>query len=341
MRIEMKPGELDMRRRRLLALGLVSGTAAVASRALPAFAQEHFPEYPIRMIAPRSAGGVVDVAGRMWADRMKDHLGAIVIENQTGGGGTVGAAMVAHAKPDGYTLLAGSGSELVVAYLTASHPTYDPVKDFAPITINAVSVPAIMVNASLPVHDVPELIAYVKANAGTLVYGSAGVGTIGHLCGELFKTLAGLPDLIHVPYRGANPGLMDLYAGQIPIMVASVSAQTLAMQRDGKIRILVAAAEHHLTGAPEVPIGTDVGFPDLIAEMFVGVFAPAGTPKPIVNQIAQASQIVMGDKEFQSKLIEGGFEPVLDSGPERSAQYLKADLARWAPIVKTAGLTMN
>ncbi len=198
-----------------------------------------------------------------------------------------------------------------------------------------------MVNASLPVHDVPELIAYVKANAGKLVYGSAGVGTIGHLCGELFKTLAGLPDLIHVPYRGANPGLMDLYAGQIPIMVASVSAQTLAMQRDGKIRILVAAAERHLTGAPAVPIGADVGFPDLIAEMFVGVFAPAGTPKPIVNQIAQASQIVMGDKEFQSKLIEGGFEPVLDSGPERSAQYLKADLARWAPIVKTAGLTMN
>jgi len=188
---------------------------------------------------------------------------------------------------------------------------------------------------------VPELIAYVKANSGALVYGSAGVGTIGHLCGELFKTLAGLPDLVHVPYRGAAPGLMDLYAGQIPIMVASVSAQTLAMQRDGKIRILVAAAERHLTGAPNVPIGVDVGFPDLIAEMFVGVFAPAGTPKPIINQIAQASQIVMGDKEFQAKLIEGGFEPVLDSGPDRSAQYLKADLARWAPIVKIAGLTMN
>jgi tripartite-type tricarboxylate transporter receptor subunit TctC len=337
MRTEMKTREIDMRRRRLLALGM----AAAACGALPAFAQEHYPEYPIRMIAPRSAGGVVDVAGRMWADRMKDHLGAIIIENQTGGGGTVGAAMVAHAKPDGYTLLAGSGSELVVAYLTASHPTYDPVKDFAPITINAVSVPAIMVNASLPVHDVPELIAYVKANSHALVYGSAGVGTIGHLCGELFKTLAGLPDLVHVPYRGGAPGLMDLYAGQIPIMVASVSAQTLAMQRDGKIRILVAAAERHLTGAPDVPIGADVGFPDLIAEMFVGVFAPAGTPKPIIDQIAQASQIVMGDKEFQGKLIEGGFEPVLDSGPDRSGQYLKADLARWAPIVKTAGLTMN
>ncbi len=329
-----------MRRRSVLALGLGS-VAGVAFRVLPAVAEEHYPEYPIRMIAPRSAGGVVDVAGRMWADRMKDHLGSIIIENQTGGGGTLGAAMVAHAKPDGYTLLAGTGSELVISYLTASHPTYDPVKDFAPITINAVAVPAIMVNASLPVHNVQELVAYAKANSGRLVYGSAGVGTVGHLCGELFKALAGLPDLVHVPYRGAAPGLMDLYAGQIPIMVASVSTQTLAMQRDGKIRILVAAAERHLTGAPEIPIGTDVGYPDLIAQMFMGVFAPAGTPQPIVAQIAQASQVVMADKDFQNKLIASGFEPVLDSGPERSAQYVKADLARWAPIVKAAGLTTN
>jgi tripartite-type tricarboxylate transporter receptor subunit TctC len=332
----------DRRRRDLLVLGLSLGTAAMLRSPPAAAAEGQYPEYPIRLIAPRSAGGVVDTAGRVWADRMTHLLGtSIVIENQTGGGGTLGATMVARAKPDGYTLLAGTASELVISYLIASTPPFDPIKDFAPITINAVAVAAIMVHESVPAHTLQELVAYAKANPGKLVYGSAGTGTTGHLCGELFKSLAGLPDIVHVPYRGAAAGLMDLYSGQIPMMVASVSTQTLAMQKSGKIRILVAAAERHLTGAPEVPIGADVGFPDLIAQMFMGVLAPAATPTPVITKIADASRTVMSDKDFQAKLVEGGFEPVLDCGPAQSERYIKAELTRWAPIVKSAGLTLN
>jgi tripartite-type tricarboxylate transporter receptor subunit TctC len=327
-----------MNRRELLTTG-IGLTALTASSLRPAAAQGKYPEYPIRFIAPRSAGGVVDIAGRMWADRMTPYLGGrFIIENQTGGGGTIGATAVARAAPDGYTLLAGSGSELVVSYLMASKPTYDPLKDFAAITINAVTVPAIMVRADLPIHNVAELIAYAKANRGKLSYGSAGAGTVGNLCGELFKHLTGLQDIVHVPYKGGNAALADLYGGQIPFVVASVSAQTINAQKAGKLRIIVASAQNRLTGAPDVPIGKDVGYPDFIAEMFMGAFAPAKTPRAIIDQISDASKKVMADREFQHKLIENGFEPILDSNPEQAAAYLKAEITRWRPILEASGL---
>jgi tripartite-type tricarboxylate transporter receptor subunit TctC len=275
----------------------------------------------------------------MWADRVTPYLGSrFIIENQTGGGGTIGATAVARAAPDGYTLLAGSGSELVVSYLMASKPTYDPVKDFAAITINAVTVPAIMVRADLPIRTVPELIAYAKANRGKLSYGSAGAGTVGNLCGELFKHLTGLTDIAPVPSNGVNAALADLYGGQIPFVVASVSAQTLAAEKAGKLRILVASAQNRLTGAPDVPIGKDVGYPDFIAEMFMGAFAPAKTPRTIIEQISDASKKVMADKDFQARLIHNGFEPILDSNPEQAAAYLKAEITRWRPILEASGL---
>jgi tripartite-type tricarboxylate transporter receptor subunit TctC len=329
-----------MNRRDLLRTGI--GVAALT--ALTAFvretaAQGRYPEYPIRFIAPRAAGGVVDIAGRMWADRMTPYLGSrFIIENQTGGGGTIGATAVARAAPDGYTLLAGSGSELVVSYLIANKPTYDPINDFAAITINAVTVPAIMVRADLPVRTVPELVAYAKANRGKLSYGSAGAGTVGNLCGELFKQLTGLHDIVHVPYKGGNAALADLYGGQLPIVVASVSTQTMEMHKAGKLRILVASAQRRLTGAPEVPIGKDVGYPDFIAEMFMGVFAPAQTPRAIIDRISDASKQVMAQKDFQERLIQNGFEPVFDSGPEEAAAYLKVEIARWRPILEASGM---
>jgi len=327
-----------MNRRELFKSGI--GLAALtAAGPWPAAAQSKYPEYPIRLIAPRAAGGVVDIAGRMWADRMTPHLGSrFIIENQTGGGGTLGATAVARATPDGYTLLAGSGSELVVSYLISQKPTYDPIRDFAAITINAVTVPAIMVRADLPIHSVPELIAYAKAHRGKLSYGSAGAGTVGNLCGELFKHLTGLSDIVHVPYKGGNAALADLYGGQIPFVVASVSAQTIAAEKAGKLRILVASGQNRLTGAPHVPIGKDVGYPDFIAEMFMGAFAPAKTPRAIIDQISDASKRVMADQDFQGKLIENGFEPILDSNPEQAEAYLKAEIARWRPILETSGL---
>ncbi len=236
-----------MRRRDFLASGAAFAAAYFRSTA---FADTEYPQQPIRLIVPRSAGGVVDVVTRLWAEQMRPRLGTFVIEDQGGGGGLIAGGNVAHAKPDGYTLLAGTTSELIISPVIVDRPPYDPVKDLVPITLIAVSVSALMVHASLPVHSLQELIAYDKAHPGTLSYGSAGTGTSAQLCAELFKTQAGLPDIVHVPYRGANPGLVDFYAGHLPMFAASISPQVLAMHRNGTIRILVAGDRQTAAGRP-------------------------------------------------------------------------------------------
>jgi len=326
-----------MHRRDVLAFGL-SSLSAAAFAARPAAAQAKFPEQSIKLVVPRSAGGVVDVVARYWGEQVKQQLGAIIIENIGGGGGTIAATAVVRAKPDGYTLLAGTPTELVNSPIIMSSPPYDPVKDLAPITIIAVSVSALMIHESVPAKTLPEFVAYAKANPGKLSYGSAGTGTTAHLCAELFKHLAGLPDIVHVPYKGANPGLADFYSGHLPMFAASISPQVLAMHRQGKIRILVAGSPKRLAGAPEIPIGPEVGFPDLITLMFMGLFAPANTPPPILDQIAGVTHQVMADKSFQQKLIQAGFEPVTDSGPGQAAKFIQEELRRWTPVLKAAGL---
>jgi tripartite-type tricarboxylate transporter receptor subunit TctC len=303
-------------------------------------AQARFPDGPIKLVVPRSAGGVVDVVGRLWAEQVKPQLGNVVIENQGGGGGIIAAQAVARAKPDGQTLLAGTTTELVIAPAIAN-VSYDAQKDLLPVAITAISVSAIMVHESVPVKTLKELVAYAKANPGKLSYGSAGVGTSAHLCGELFKHLAGLPDIVHVPYKGANPGLADFYAGHLPMFAASISPQVMDMHRRGKIRILVAGSDHHLAGAPEIPTNVEAGFPDLVTLQFMGVFAPGGTPRPVIDQIAAATHTALADKDFQGKLVQAGFEPVTDSGPAQTAKFVQDELVRWTPILKTAGIKMN
>jgi tripartite-type tricarboxylate transporter receptor subunit TctC len=329
-----------MHRRDLLAFGLASASIA-ALRSFPASAQATYPEHQIRLVVPRAAGGVVDVVARLWAERAKPQLGGIVIENQGGGGGTIAATAVARAAGDGYTLLAGTTSELVINPVIMSQPSYDPIKDLVAISITAVSVSSLMVHESVPARTLRELIAYAKANPGKLSYGSAGTGTPSHLCGELFKLLADLPDIVHVPYKGAAPGLADFFSGHIPMMAASVSPPVLEMHRAGKIRILVAGTGRRLAGAPDIPISTDVGFPDLITQQFMGLFAPAGTPRQIIEQIAALTQEITADKDFQNKLVRAGFEPVTDSGPQAAAKYVHEELARWTPLLKASGLRSN
>jgi tripartite-type tricarboxylate transporter receptor subunit TctC len=264
-----------------------------------------------------------------------------LIENQGGGGGTIAATAVARAAGDGYTLLAGTTSELVINPVIMSQPSYDPVKDLVPIAITAVSVSSLMVHESVPARTLAELVAYAKANPGKLSYGSAGTGTPSHLCGELFKLIADLPDIVHVPYKSAAPGLADFFSGHIPMMAASVSPAALEMHRSGKIRILVAGTDRRLQGAPDVPISTEVGFPELITQQFMGLFAPAGTPWPIIEQIGGLTLQIMDDREFQQKLILAGFEPVTGSGPREAAQYVHDELVRSTPVLKASGLKIN
>lgn len=337
-----------MRRREFLGLGVgamsfgamgAMGFGALTTAAGPkaAFAQSDYPQRPIRLIVPRAAGGVLDVVGRAWADRVTG-LGSIVIDNRGGAGGATGTAAAAHAPADGYTLLLGSTSDLIINPLITPQPTYDGVKDFAPIGVLAISVAAIIVHASVPATNLKELAAYAKANPGKLSYGSAGAGTMAHLCGELFKTMAGTPDITHVPYRGAAAGYGDLIAGHIPMMAANISGNMLEMHRAGKVRILAAASEQRVAGAPDIPTAAESGFPGLVAQLFVGVFAPSATPKPIVDRLAKATAEAAVDPEFQRAMDKAAFDPVTGFGPERTAKYLQEELARWTPVLKTAGL---
>jgi tripartite-type tricarboxylate transporter receptor subunit TctC len=328
-------------RRQALHAGLTTLAASFAPLA-SARSDTRYPTQPIRLIVPRPAGGVVDVVGRVWGNQAAARLdGSIVVENIGGGGGTIGTAQAARAAPDGHTLLIGSTSDLVLNPIIRANVGYNPTKDLTPISIMAVSVAAIAVNASLPVTSLKELAAYAKANPGKLTYGSAGAGTMANLAGELFKELAGTPDIVHVPYKGAAPGIADLVAGHIPMMAANVSDSAMALHRAGKIRLLAAASERRVTAAPEIPTGAEAGYPGFIAQLFMGLFVPSRTPQPVVDRLAAVTTDVMADKAFQAKLIAQAFEPVPGSNPATARKYMADEVARWTPVLKRAGMTKS
>ncbi len=326
-----------MKRRELLALGLTSLSAQVLAP-FTAFAQATYPDRPIKLIVPFAPGGVVDTVGRFWGEKVKSQLGTIVIENQGGAGGVIGAQEVSRAAPDGYTLLLGNTSTQVLVPIAMAKPPYDTLKDFAPISIIAISAISIVVNPAVPAKNLKELIDYGKANPGKLSYGSAGAGTLVNLAGEMFKQLTGLKDIVHVPYRGAGPAIADVVSGHIPIVLPNVTGQVLELHRAGKIRILAVAAPARLKGAPDIPTAIESGLPNMVAQLFTGVFAPAATPKPIIDKIAQATKAAMADSEFQANLIKSGFEPATETDPDKARKFISDELQRWPPILQAAGM---
>jgi len=326
-----------MNRREVLTTAAVS-LATSAFGPLPALAQGRYPERPIRMMVPFAAGGVVDVVGRQWAERVRPHLGSIVVENQGGGGGTIAAGEVARAQPDGYTALLANTSVMVLNPAIMAKVPYDPVKDFAPVSILAISANGIMIHPSVPAKNLKEFIAYAKANTKKLSYGSAGAGTMTQLAGELFKQIIGAPDITHVPYRGAGPSITDLVAGQIPMATINVTGQLLELHRTGKIRILAVTSPERLKGVPDIPTAVEEGMPGMVAQLFTGLFLPARTPRAIVEQVYQASQKAMNDPAMQTALIEQGLEPITNSSPDKVTAFMQEEVARWAPVVKAAGL---
>ncbi len=312
---------------------LITGLAATLSR--PAFAQA-FPSRPIHIIVPSSAGGVHDVIARIWGDRVKNSLGSVVVEDRGGGGSSIALNYVAQAQPDGYTLLLGSTSTLVLREGSAN-TAFDAIKDIASATIFATTTTSIAVNPSLPVHSVQELIAYAKANPGKLTYGSAGVGSITHVTVELFKQRAGGLDMLHVPYKGMAPAMNDLFSGQLQVVFPNITAQVIAFQRSGKLRVLAVNAPARLKAVPDIPTAIEAGLPDFISQTFFGVFASAATPKPVLEKINAATQSEWADEAFQAKLNDSGFEPMLGFGPAKADDYLKQEFARWNPVVQALG----
>ena len=329
-----------MNRRDLLAFSLAS-LSATALTPLAGLAQGKYPERPIKLMVAFSAGGVNDVVGRQWAERVRTLLGTVYVENQGGGSGTIATGDVARAAGDGYTILLGSTSTMVLNPMTMAKVPYDPAKDFVPIAIIAVSTTSIVVHSSVPVKTLNELIAYAEANPGKLSYGSAGAGTMSNLSGELFKQLTGLNDLVHIPYKGAGPGITDLVSGHIPMMTPNVTGQLLELHRAGKIRILAVNGAQRLTAAPDIPTAIEQGVPGMIGLLFLGLFAPASTPKPIVDRITEATHTAMENPEFQQVLISSGLEAMPDSNSQKARQFMEEEIARWGPVVKASGFKVE
>jgi len=328
-----------MKRRGVLALGV----AALSTQALPRWArgQGKYPDRPIRLVIPFTPGGVNDAVGRPWADKMKSLLGTVVVENIGGAGGGLGAAAVARAKPDGYTiLLGGMGSQVIVGVAT-NRANYDPVGDFDPIALLGVTALTIAVHPSVPAKTLLELIAYGKANPGKLSFGSSGAGAMTHLTGELFKSLADLPDIVHIPYRGGGPLIADLVSGHIPMIAQSVTSHMMELHETGKVRMLCVTSPTRLAAFPLLPTAVEAGLPNMVAQNFIGLFAPAKTPKEIIEQIAQATRNAMADQQFQQAFIASGFDPYKDSTPEKTRKFVEDEIGRWAPIIKAIGLKLD
>lgn len=303
-----------------------------ASNASAAHAQSRFPERPIRMVVPFSAGGGTDIMARRLAAKLTPLLGQqIVVDNKAGGGGSIATAEVARARPDGYTLVLGTSSTHTIVPLTLRNPPYDAVKSFAPITLIGIGPYLIAVHPTVA-RSVPELIKRVKASPGKYSYGSTGVGGMVHLAGELFKKRGGNLDIVHVPYKGTGQGIQDLIGGQIPILISAVSS-SLAQHRAGKLRILAVFSEKRSKAASDIPTAIEAGMPGMLAYTINVICAPAGTPRPIIEQLYKAVTAV-ADETFERDLESAGIELVTDSNPEKALQAIRDEIAKWAPIVK-------
>jgi tripartite-type tricarboxylate transporter receptor subunit TctC len=326
---------MKVSRRQFLHLGVVAGAVT-----RPAWAQA-YPTRPIRLVVPFPPGGAFDFVGRPWADRMKAALGTVVVENIGGGGGSLGAAAVAHAQPDGYTLLLGGTLPHVNEALVKRKPLYDSVKDLAPIAGIAANSLCIAVHPAVPAQTLEELIAHARANPGKLSYGHAGVGSIQHLAGELFKSLAGIPEIAPVAYRGTGPQITDLVGGHIQMGVPGVTGQVIELHRSGKMRVLAVTSPARLLAAPELPTAAEQGFPGLVVIGSIGLLAPSKTPTQIIEQIAHATRTTVAEPAYKQMLIDAGIEPTIDSNPEKFRQSLAADVALWTPVVNALGLKID
>jgi tripartite-type tricarboxylate transporter receptor subunit TctC len=331
-------GNMKLPRRKFLQL--TAGVASLPAMPRTAWAQA-YPTRPIRLVVPFPPGGAFDFVGRPWADKMKPLVGTVVVENIGGGGSSLGAAAVARARPDGYTILLGGTQTHVNEALLKSRPLYDAVKDLDPIAGVAANALCIALHPAVPAQDLKEFIAYAKANPGKLSYGHSGVGSIQHLAGELFKSLAGTLDIVQVPYRGTGPLITDLVSGQIPIGTPGVTGQVIQFHRSGKMRVLAVTSPARLNAAPELPTAAELGFAGMTVMGSIGLLAPAGTPTGIIEQIAQATRTIVAESSFKQMLIDAGIEPTLDSSPEKFRQSLAADVALWTPVVKALALKID
>ena len=314
-------------------------TALLSLAAFGASAQQGFPSRPIRLIVPYPPGGNVDITARIIGPTLGEQLGqSIVVDNRGGGGGNVGAHLVAKAAPDGYTLLMGSSGPLSINPVIVSNLPYDPAKDYAPISRVHVVPLVVLAGPKAGIGSVKELIERAKANPGKLATASAGTGTTNHFGIELFNTMAGV-QLLHVPYKGSGPALTEMLGGQVPLMFDQLSA-SIGYIRDGRLRALAVASAKRASVLPNVPTLDESGLKGYEASTFIGVLAPANTPKPVVTRLNSAMLKVMDTAAVRDKFLGLGAEPG-SSSPEEFAKLIADELAKWRDLAKRAGLKFD
>ena len=293
-----------------------------------------YPSKPIRIVVPFPVGGIADLYSRLIGNRWTELWGQpVVVENRTGAGGNIAADLVAKSAPDGYTLVMGSIGTHAVNVTLFSRLPYDPVGDFAPVALVVDAEGLLAVHPSVPANSVPELIALARAKPGGLTYASAGAGTASHLAGELFKAMAKV-DMVHVPYKGNVPAITDLLAGQTSLIFATMPT-VLPQTKAGRLRALATTGDTRAAATPELPAVAET-LPGFVVNNWVGLFAPAGTPPDIVGRLNAEVQKFMLSKEISARLTAEGarFVPMT---PAQFGAFVKAEIAKWAPVVKASG----
>jgi tripartite-type tricarboxylate transporter receptor subunit TctC len=331
MIVTPRGGRAAFDRRRVLAGGLA---AAVVGLARPAVAQAAYPTRPIRVIVPFAAGGPSDIIARILADALYQPLGqSLVVENRPGGGANIGIGMAARSEPDGYTLLVTTSAIVINPSLYKTIP-FDPVKSFAPISDVAISSQLI---STLPdfATSLADFIAKAKANPGKYNYSSPGLGTQAQLTVELLKLRAGI-DITHVPFTGGPPAVQALLTRTVELVTNAVpTAESLV--REGKIRALAVSGEKRWPSLPDVPTLIESGYPGFVTDTFVGMFAPAGTPQPVVDKLAAAVKQAMANPETAAKVRKAGFQPI-GGGPEVLAARVAREVAFNKDVIAKAGI---
>jgi tripartite-type tricarboxylate transporter receptor subunit TctC len=307
--------------------------ALVLALATTGLAQE-YPAKPVRLIVPFPPGGSNDIVGRMAATQLGERWGKqVVVDNRGGAGGVIGTDLAAKAPPDGYTLLVVSIAHAVNPWLYKL--TYDPIKSFTPVAILATGPNVLTVNPGLPVHSVKELIALAKQKPGELQYASAGVGTFQHLGSELFKITAGV-DLMHVPFKGGGPAMIDVIGGHTKILFSSL-VQALPHIRAGKLRALGTGGSTRVSALPDVPTIAEAGVPGYEAVNWWGIAAPAGTPQPIVDRLHKELTAILTSPETQKQLSSEGAE-VVQMSSAAFGSFMVKELQKWERVVKEGGI---
>lgn len=324
-----------MRRRALLGALL----AVLGASAARAGAAENYPSRPIHLIVPFAPGGPSDILARLIGAKLTDAWGqAVVIDNRGGASGMIGTELTAKAAPDGYTLVISNAADAINVSLYPKIP-YDVLRDLQQVCVISESPFLLVVNPSVPAHSLAELVALARAHPGELGFASGGgVGVPSHMAGEMLKWRAKI-DLIHIPFKGQGPATEDVLAGHVPMMFTN-TMNGLPFVRGGQLRALAVSSAKRSAAAPDIPTVAELGYPGFDVSIWFGLQAPAGTPRPIVDKIAGAVRQILEQPGVRATLALQGAEPVFE-GPEAFAAHLRADIAKWAEVVKAANIKLD